>query len=62
MALYVPHSIFQLARFFMSGRKLLDPTTYIQFKFHIKRCVLSLKARGKGGAAPLPFVLQIMYK
>ena len=29
MALYTPHSIFHLAGFCMSGRKLLDPTAYM---------------------------------
>ena len=30
MALYIPHSIFHWRGFCMSGRKLLDPTTYHQ--------------------------------
>ena len=29
MALYIGHSIFHLARPFMSGRKILDPTMYV---------------------------------
>ena len=34
MALYIPHSIFHLAPICMSGRKRLDPTTYLRFRYY----------------------------